>query len=341
MRRVLVKDESSRLGLPAFKGLGVSYAMYKVICERVGEPVRPGNWDNLRAALASQPPLDFVAATDGNHGRAVARFSSLLSVRAHIFVPDVVNPEAVQAIRDEGADVYVVTEDYDKTVQFAADEAGRRDGAVLIQDTAWPGYEQIPQWIVDGYSTLFAELEEQLAAQFGPADAQIDRQTNDSRHSDARDWLVVTPMGVGSLAQAVVAHYRSRNYSRQVAVLGVEPDTAACIQTSLREDRPRSVATGSTIMDGLNCGTPSSLAWRYLRRGLDAVVAISDQQAGFAVEDLTNQNVLAGPCGAASLAAARLAAATESRRRDVGITKDTSVILLNTEGARSATEATG
>jgi diaminopropionate ammonia-lyase len=319
-----VKDESSRLELPAFKALGVSYAIYRLIRARVGDTVLPASWDGLRVGIASLPPLELVTATDGNHGRAVARFARLLGIPAHLFVPDVVSPRAIEAIRAEQAAVTVLAEDYDKAVQRASEEADSRAGAVLLQDTAWPGYEEIPQWIVDGYSTLFAELDVQLAAL-----------------GETEPALVVTPMGVGSLAQAVVTHYRSRGTGKPTVLLGVEPDTASCIQVSLVDGRRRSVPTGSTIMAGLNCGTPSSLAWPYLRDGLDAVIAVSDEQAADAARELGALGVSSGPCGAASLAAVR-AVVNEGRlerRTEFGLSADSTVVLLSTESSHYTEES--
>jgi diaminopropionate ammonia-lyase len=195
---------------------------------------------------------------------------------------------------------------------------------VLLQDTAWPGYEDIPQWIVDGYSTLLTELDAQLTASGGTEPA-----------------LVVVPMGVGSLAQAVVTHYRSRSCEQRAALLGVEPDTASCIQASLAAGRPCAVPTESTIMAGLNCGTQSSLAWPYLRNGLDAVIAVSDEQAADAARELGALGVSSGPCGAASLAAVRavLTEATPSRRAGLGLSADSTVVLLNTEGSHETEES--
>lgn len=280
--------------------------------DRAGETGAAADWDSLRGVVATLGPLQFIAATDGNHGRAVARFSRLLGVRAHIFVPDDVTPSAIRAIEGEGARVSVLAEDYDRTVQLAAEEAERQPGAILVQDTAWPGYEDIPQWIVDGYSTLFAELDDQLTPGGGRS-------------------VVVTPMGVGSLAQAVVAHYRSHPDSRSIAILGVEPHAAACIQASMRSGVATSVVTASTIMDGLNCGTPSFLAWPYLRDGMDAVVAVSDEQAADAVAALHDLEVAAGPCGAATMAAARVAASIDGLRESLGLTSESTIVLLNTE----------
>ncbi|WP_033038087.1 diaminopropionate ammonia-lyase [Streptomyces monomycini] len=314
VRRVAVKDESARLGLPAFKALGVFYAVYRVVQARLGTDVAP-DLGSLRAAAHRIPSLQLVTATDGNHGCALAHVARLLGVTARVVVPDVVASEAIEAIRREGAEVVVVAEDYDTAVARAAADADARPGAVLVQDTAWDGYETIPQFIVDGYSTMFAEVDEQLA-------------------SDTAS-LVVTPVGVGSLTQAVVTHYKSRG--RRVSVLGVEPDSAACVQASLRARRPVSVATGSTVMAGLNCGTPSSLAWPYLRDGLDASVTVTDTQALAASRRLMEAGISAGPCGAACVPAVRGVLADLAGREALGLTPDSVVVLLSTE--RSAPSA--
>ncbi|MGI5271743.1 pyridoxal-phosphate dependent enzyme [Nonomuraea sp. CA-218870] len=288
VRRVLVKDESARLGLPAFKALGASWAIHRILERHEG-------------------PLTLVTATDGNHGRAVARMARLLGQRARVFTPGGVHPEAVAAIAAEGADVTEVGGSYDEAVKRAA-SAAEEPGAVLVQDTAWEGYEETPGWIVEGYGTLFAELDEQLGEAPG---------------------LVVVPAGVGSLAQAAVAHYRARSGT---AVMIVEPEAAACVLAGLLEGRPARIGTGDTIMAGLNCGTPSSLAWPYLRDGLDAAVAVGDADSARAARELLALGVDAGPCGAASLAGARAALTSAARRPSLGVPSDSAVVLLNTEG---------
>lgn len=308
-RRVVVKDESARLGLPAFKALGVFYAVHRVLSERAGRHL--ADPAALRAA-AQRQHVELVSATDGNHGRAVARLARTLGRPARVFVPDVVCPAAIDAIRREGAEVVVVAEDYDKAVALAADDARKRPGAVLVQDTAWTGYTEIPQHIVDGYSTMFAEIDEQLGGD--PAS------------------LVVTPIGVGSLAQAVLTHYKSRG--REVTVLGVEPDTAACVRASLRVGRPQSVPTGTTVMAGLNCGTPSALAWPHLRDGLDATTVVSDRHAATAAAELESLGVPAGPCGAACLPAVRSLLADVEGRAVLRLTRESVVVLLSTEKSR-------
>jgi diaminopropionate ammonia-lyase len=167
------------------------------------------------------------------------------------------------------------------------DDHARRGGDGVPRIVAW----QIPQWIVDGYSTLFTEADTQLAAAGAPAPD-----------------LIAVPIGVGSLAQAAVRHYRARSADRLgPVILGVEPIHAPAIITSLQAGRLTSVPTHPTIMAGLNCGTPSHGAWPDLLSGLDAATTVSDQQAATAVHDLETAGIDAGPCGAATLAATRTA----------------------------------
>ncbi|HEY3262430.1 MAG TPA: pyridoxal-phosphate dependent enzyme, partial [Pseudonocardiaceae bacterium] len=284
--RVVAKDESTRLGLPAFKALGASWAIHRTVLEH-----------------APNGPVTIVTATDGNHGRAVAHFAKQFGHRAEIFLPDGVHPDAIQAIRDEGATVIHVRGNYDTAVRAAA----RAEHGLLVQDTTWDGYEDVPRWIVDGYATLFREIDDQLA---GDPD------------------LVIVPTGVGSLLQAALVHYRSKARA-ETAVVSVEPEAAPCVLASVTAGRPVTVKTGPTSMAGLNCGTVSSLAWPYISRSLDACVTVSDAQAASAARELTTQGVDAGPCGAASLGALHIL-----HRAGISYLRPGStVLLLITEGS--------
>lgn len=294
--KVFAKDESTRLGLPAFKALGASWAVE-------------------RALKTAAPEAVVVTATDGNHGRAVARFARLGGRSARIYVPKGgVHPSAVQAIADEGAEVVEVDGSYDDAVA-AASESASRDGAVLVQDTAWEGYEQVPGWIVEGYDTMFAEIDDQLIA--------LGIESPD---------LLMVPTGVGSLLQAAVTHYRA-NGRASTSVVAVEPTVAACITSSVEAGRPVTVETGRTTMSGLNCGTPSTIGWPVIAAGLDAAVAIPDSAATDAAHTLAQLGVGAGPCGAASLAGARVALGDRGRRAQLGITERSVVVLAITEGS--------
>ncbi|MDH3189616.1 MAG: pyridoxal-phosphate dependent enzyme [Acidimicrobiia bacterium] len=302
VRRVCAKEESTRLGLPAFKALGASWAIRRALS---------GSGEGIPA----DGPCTLVTATDGNHGRAVAHFAGQLGHHAEIFVPAGVHPTAIQAIRDEGAIVTVVHGSYDDAVHAAKSRAQQLDRGVLIQDTAWVGYEDIPGWIVDGYSTLFVEIDAQLSdlGVTGPD-------------------LVVVPTGVGSLLQAAIAHYRADVSRHSTAIVSVEPVGAACVMSSVAAGRPVTVPTGETVLAGLNCGTMSSLAWPHVVRGLDGCVVVADGAAIDAMRDLAAAGVDAGPCGAASLAALR---ALHEAGNPLRLGPESTVVLLITEGAEA------
>ena len=161
--QVWVKDEADRFGLPAFKILGASWAVNRALSARAGHLAPAGSLDELRRRTAGSA-VTLVTATDGNHGRAVARMARLVGVRARVYLPDGVGSAAVDAIADEGAEVVRTSLVYDQVVQTAARSVDGRPDDVLVQDTSWPGYEDIPRWIVDGYSTLFAEIDDQIDA---------------------------------------------------------------------------------------------------------------------------------------------------------------------------------
>jgi len=329
--RVFVKDESTRMGLGAFKVLGASWAIARLLTDQ-GEAGRTDQREagqvslgELRRAAAARP-VELVTATDGNHGRAVAWMARLLGLEARVFVPGVVSERARAAIAAEGATVIVSGDSYDEAVEQAAAYAGQPGvgagrpgtgaGQLLVQDTAWAGYESVPRWIVEGYGTLLAEVDKQLA-----------------EHDLPGPDLVSVPVGVGSLAQAVVTHYRRGGVAP--AVLAVEPETAAGVLASLHAEARRSVPTAGTVMAGLNCGTPSSLAWPVLAGGLDAAIAVADQQATEAGADLGRLGVRSGPSGAASLAGVRAALTgpgAATRRAGLGVTTSSVVLLLSTEG---------
>lgn len=317
--RVLLKDESDRLGLPAFKILGASWAVCRALCLRYGLAAEGMTVPQLKSFLhanvdAAELPV-LVTATDGNHGRAVARMAAWLDLSARIYIPAGLSDAAIDGIRGEGAELHETDAIYDDVVLKAAASTEGNPRDVLIQDTAWEGYEQVPQWIVDGYGTLFGEIDDAL----------------DDAGLDGPD-LVACPVGVGSLAHALVEHYRSEGHSSPV-LLSTEPDTAACIAQSLQAGRPATVDTSfPSIMAGLNCGTPSQLGWPSLKAGMDAAISVSEAECRRAVLDLSELDQDVGPCGAASLAGVRTALGDSQRRRQMGINAKSIIVLVSTEG---------
>ncbi|CAO1638323.1 unnamed protein product [Parajaminaea phylloscopi] len=327
--KVYLKMESDRYGLPAFKVLGAAFASYIVLCQHWHLDPATATLAQLqdKARDSTVKDLTLVAATDGNHGRAVAHFSSLVGISARIYIPWTVEEVSERAIDSEGEKVEVVRlkSDYDEAVKEAASfTAQQPESRLLIQDTAWEGYTETPQLIVEGYQTIHREVGEQLEPS-GPTH-------------------VICPVGVGSLAQSMVHFYNrssQRGEHKRPYMLSVEPYTAACLFESLTAGECKEVKTDYTVMPGLCCGTPSSVAWPFLLEGIAAGVKIADEEALRDVDWLKKQySIAAGPCGGAPLAALKklLSSDYDGEARELGLLDDSSVkvILLMTEGTLEA-----
>lgn len=286
VERVWVKDESSRLGLPSFKVLGASWAVYRALDRHVGGLPEWRGLDDLMNRLTPYRPLALAAATDGNHGRAVARIAKLLRLDARIFVPLGTAAARIEAIEGEGAACEVVDGTYDDAVARSAGEASAN--CLVISDTSWPGYEDVPRWVIDGYSSIFFEIDDELAErkQMGPD-------------------LVIVQLGVGALGAAAARHFRRPEATPSPFLVGVEPTGAACVLASVEAGEIVTVpGPHSSIMAGLNCGTPSLVAWPLVSGGFDAFVAISDDSARAAMRVLAAAGIVAGETGAAGLGGA-------------------------------------
>jgi diaminopropionate ammonia-lyase len=316
--KVFVKDESSRLRLPAFKILGASWAVYRALEERLGEDF--GDWEEiweLEERLAPLRPLSLVAATDGNHGRAVARVARLLGLGAKIFVPRYMANARREAIASEGAEVIVVDGTYDEAVERSAGAVGER--GLVISDMSWPGYERIPSWVIEGYSTMLWEIDDEL-----------------ERRNEAGPDLVVVQVGVGAFAAAVTRHFRSPRASPRPKVMSVEPASADCLLQSVEAGSIVSVpGPHDSIMSGLNCGRPSLVAWPTVSRGIDLLVAVDDEPAHEAIRLAADSGVVSGETGAAGLSGLLeiLRTGGAELRRTLGIGGETRVLLFNSEGA--------
>ncbi|KAL4815720.1 tryptophan synthase beta subunit-like PLP-dependent enzyme [Aspergillus spinulosporus] len=308
VRAVLVKDESNRLGLPSFKVLGASWGCYRAVAAYLSLPLTVSLEE--MAARAQEKSVTLLAATKGNHGRAVAFMARTLGIESRIFVSESMDGPTQDKIRSEGAKVTTIKGDYDAAVLEALKVSTETDGALLIQDTALEGYEEVPSWIVEGYSSMMLEIESQLA------------------EMSLRATVMFTPVGVGSLASTVSTFCKSRE--DPISVVAVEPDTAACLQSNLLAGKLTPIETSFTIMDGMNCGTVSTTAWPNLQRLVDASVTVSCYESHQAVGYLASRSIMAGPCGAASLAALRRVKECSQQL----LHEDSVVVLLSTEGPR-------
>jgi diaminopropionate ammonia-lyase len=271
---VMVKDESDRLGLPAFKILGASWAVER--------------------ALREHPSTrTLVAASAGNHGRAVARAAAWRGLRARVYLPARSVAARREAIASEGAEVVVIGGGYEEAVALAAAD-GASDGALEIADV---GDSDPARWVIDGYATLFSEAAEQT---------EFD--------------VLIVPVGVGSLAAAAARFGAGAG----VKVIGVEPATAACLTASLAAGVPTTVPTPGTTMAGLDCAEVSSAAWPTLRDGIHSTVTVTDAETHAAMRELAAAGLAIGDSGAAPLAALR-ALGTD-------LDPDARVLLIATEG---------
>ncbi|KAF5576974.1 diaminopropionate ammonia-lyase [Fusarium pseudocircinatum] len=306
---VYVKSEVNRFNLPSFKILGASWGCFRALTKELNLPAET-DLESLKLSVRhSDRCFTLFAATDGNHGRATAWFAGLLGIKTEIYVPDIMHKTTIRLIESEGAKVTLCKGGYDESVLAAYNASRDRTGGILIQDMAFEDYQEIPQWIVEGYTTLMREAEQQLP-----------------RSAD----LVITPVGVGSLAQAVVSH--SKREGSSTAVMAVEPDGAACLYKSLVKNKLVSLETTLTIMAGLECGTPSASAWPLLQAGVDASLTVSDFESHEAAMSLQKAGIPAGPCGSAGLAALRRL--TLGDKAKLGLGSDSIVVLLCTEGSR-------
>lgn len=308
---LLVKDESCRFGLGAFKGLGSAWAVARILARRLDLPPERVALPALTSPQARRQlgELCLVTATDGNHGRGLAWATRLLGQRAVVFMPRGAAAERMAAIRAQGADCMPTDHDYDDTVRQAAAYA-RATGGILVQDTAWPGYEEIPGWIMEGYGVLALELADQCAGADDGEDGKEGKPRDARNGANARPpWPthVFLQAGVGSFAAAIVACLtalaRQRGW-RVPRFVSMEPQGAACVLPSIAAGRPqRAAGELATRMAGLCCGELSSLAWPVLRAGLHSACACPDWLAArgmrlLARPDADDRPLVSGESGA-------------------------------------------
>ena len=313
---IMLKDEGSRLGLPAFKILGASWAVFQALRQHLKVAVNEiVSLQDIGKFVGERHSLKLVCATDGNHGRAVARVGRMLGIPSRIHVPAGITEQRMEAIEAEGG-IVVMGGTYDESLVRAKNDAA--SGGLLIQDTAWEGFEQIPQWTVDGYSTLFWEIEDELEKQ-----------------NKQKPTHVVVQIGVGSLAAAVVRHYRRKELPQPPVIIGVEPKGSDCVLASVKAGRMvRLQGEQHSIMAGLNCGTASTISLPILQKGVRCFLAIEDERAKEAVRSFAGEGVISGETGAAGLAGLieLCSQDNETARRELGLDANSRVLLISTEG---------
>lgn len=324
---IYIKDESYRFGLNAFKVLGGSFAMAKYLAQKLGTDISELSYgvltsEEIRKKLGE---ITFVTATDGNHGRGVAWTASKLKQKSVVYMPKGSSITRLNNILSEGAEASITDMNYDDAVRLAAENA-ENYGWVVVQDTAWDGYEEIPSWIMQGYGTMASEALEQLK------ELGVERPTH-----------IFVQAGVGSLAGAVQGYFASVFKEECPITVIVEADEAACLYKSAvaGDGKPR-IVTGDmpTIMAGLACGEPNSIGWEVLRDYSSAFVSCPDWVAAKGMRILGNPlkgdiKVISGESGAVTtglVASIMTREDMKGLREKLNLNEESKVLVFSTEG---------
>lgn len=325
---VYIKDESYRFGLNAFKVLGGSFAMARYIAQQTGKDVSelPYNVltsDQLREEFGQ---ATFFTATDGNHGRGVAWAANKLGQKSVVLMPKGSTQTRLNNILAENAVATIEEVNYDECVRMANDMAMKTENGVMVQDTAWEGYEEIPAWIMQGYGTMAMEAGEQLKAQ------GCERPTH-----------IFVQAGVGSLAGAVVGYFSNLYADNLPTFVVVEAEAAACLyKGAAAGDGDIRIVDGDmqTIMAGLACGEPNTISWDILKNHVKVFIAAPDWVAANGMRMLAapvkgDAPITSGESGAApfgALAAMMTMDEYKDLRNDIGLDENSKVLLFSTEG---------
>ncbi|MGD9156340.1 MAG: diaminopropionate ammonia-lyase [Bacillota bacterium] len=328
VRKILVKDESYRFGLNAFKVLGGAYAIGKYLSKKLAVDLAELSFEKLcsKEMRGRIGDLKLVAATDGNHGRGVAWAARRMGQKAVIFMPKGSAQARLESIRDEGAEVAITDYNYDDVVEYAKEYAKKHHG-VMIQDTAWNGYEEIPTWIMQGYAVIADEITGQLREE------AIEKPTH-----------IFLQAGVGSFAASIQGYYSCKFGGHAPVTVIVEPEKAACIFKSalVNDGLPHSVKGDlDTIMAGLACGAPNTIGWNILRDYANMYVSCPDYVSAYGMRILANPirtdpRVISGESGAVGLGLFGILAHKAKYRNVLDLLKidHNSIILgISTEGA--------
>jgi len=324
---IWVKDESQRLSLNSFKVLGGSFALYQFLRKRLGIRDRELTVSELKSekVRAELGEICFATATDGNHGRGVAWAAMELGFKCVVYVHERTSKPRIKAIEEYGARVKVIPGTYDDAVRMIMRDAAE-NGWQIISDTSWEGYQDIPCWVMQGYTTLMGEVQEQLAGQ------GISQPTH-----------VLVQAGVGALAASVIGYYQGLFGKKRPVTVVVEPDKADCLYESAKvgDGQPHSLGgTLDTIMAGLACGDPSPLAWDILDRCSDFFLSCPDFIAAkgmrvYGMPVAGDPFIVSGESGAVTLGTLMFIAeysGLSDLKRKMKLDRNSQVLLINTEG---------
>jgi diaminopropionate ammonia-lyase len=326
IKGIFIKDESFRFGLNAFKVLGGSYAIAKYIAKQLGEDVSEIDYETLVSDETKKKlgDITFYTATDGNHGRGVAWAANKLRQKSVVLMPKGSSQVRLQNIRSEGAEATITDLNYDDAVRLANKRASADPQGVMVQDTAWEGYEEIPGWIMQGYGSMSFEAFDQLKA------AGVEKPTH-----------IFVQAGVGSLAGSVVGYFANLFPEQPPKMTIVEASAADCLYISSLAGKLVGVKGSlNTIMAGLACGEGNTISWEILKNHARCFVSAPDWVAARGMRVLGvplkgDKQVISGESGAvtAGLLFTLLRDAEYADfRQALGLNADSVVLLFSTEG---------
>ena len=325
VKSIHVKDESYRFNLNAFKVLGGSYAIGSYIARKLGMDISDLPYEKMTSPEIKEKLGDvtFVTATDGNHGRGVAWTANRLGQKSVVYMPKGSAQERLDNIRALGSDASITEFNYDDAVRLA--NKGAEDyGWVMVQDTAWEGYEDIPGWIMEGYTTMAFEAVQQLG--------------------DEKPTHIFLQAGVGAMSGGLTGFFADYygDEDRPIITI-VEPNKADCIyRTAEANDGKLHFVTGDmdSIMAGLCCGEPCTIGWNVLKDHADNFVSVPDYCAAKGMRILGNplpgdDKVISGESGAATfgfVAELMTNPSLDWLRKQLKIDENSKILCFNTEG---------
>lgn len=306
LKNLFIKDESQRFGLKSFKGLGASYAMYRILCER--NHLDPQTTSLVKLRTMDHSNVTFVCATHGNQGSAIAWAASFFGCLSYILMPKGSSKIYRNQMKRKNVQVVMTELSYDQTIQKARSLAKENDW-ILIQDIAWDGYTKIPTWIIEGYLTMAKEIQQQIS----------DIPTH-----------IFLQAGTGAMAGGMIDVFHLMYPAAQLII--VQPMSTPCLYVSMKQAKRSSVEYRPTILTHLNRGIPCLITWPIIQKQVNSVCICEDDVAIRGMHVLKTNDIIASGSGAVTMGLVDRIVKSEELRNEFQIQQDASILLINTEG---------
>lgn len=306
LKNLFIKDESQRLGLKSFKGLGTSYAMFRILCER--NHLDPQTTSLAKLRTMDHSKVTFVCASHGNQGVAMAWATSLFGCSSYLLIPKGSSKTYQNQIKRKNVQVVITDGSYDQAIQKARAWAKDNDG-ILLQDIAWDGYTKIPTWIIEGYLTMAKEIQQQIST---------------------TPTHIFLQAGTGAMAGGMIDAFHHMYPKAQLII--VQPLSSPCLYVSMEQTKRSSVVCQPTIMTHLNRGIPCLITWPIIQKQVNCICICEDDAAIRGMHVLKTNDIISGPSGALTMGLVDRIVKSDALRNQFQIQQDASILLINTEG---------